>query len=287
MTTRSPISTRWLSRSLAAPGDAYEIANWHANRDSHRGTIRLLAQCAYAAFGAGAHGRIGNERFMNHLKPATYIDAIASGLRPIRMPKSVARIADGRNDDARAALAGRRGDGGGVPDSPRRRADRSVRAADRRSGRDGPPGLGRPEVAPDGAGTLLANDVCSRFCSRSGCRLQDWQAGASARGGHGGGGVPAFWHVLPSRSASFPSEPGLRPVKCDNAAEKSSPGEGNPCLSRSFFVCQRTERPDPSEGCFCPRSDGSASGANREGRPAGQCHRLDDRAGPGAAACGR
>ena len=34
---------------------------------------------AYAAFGAGAHGRIGSERFMNHLKPLTYIEAVEAG----------------------------------------------------------------------------------------------------------------------------------------------------------------------------------------------------------------
>jgi oxygen-independent coproporphyrinogen-3 oxidase len=61
----------------------YEIANWA--RDSRyvsRHNLIYWRNGAYAAFGAGAHGRLGNERFMNHLKPITYIEAVEAGVSP-------------------------------------------------------------------------------------------------------------------------------------------------------------------------------------------------------------
>jgi oxygen-independent coproporphyrinogen-3 oxidase len=61
----------------------YEIANWAREaRFASRHNLVYWRNGAYAAFGAGAHGRIGNERFMNHLKPLTYIEAVESGASP-------------------------------------------------------------------------------------------------------------------------------------------------------------------------------------------------------------
>ncbi len=61
----------------------YEIANWaRESRSWSRHNLVYWRNGAYAAFGAGAHGRLGNERFMNHLKPLTYIEAIESGASP-------------------------------------------------------------------------------------------------------------------------------------------------------------------------------------------------------------
>ena len=61
----------------------YEIANWaRESRFASRHNLVYWRNGAYAAFGAGAHGRIGNERFMNHLKPLTYIEAVESSLSP-------------------------------------------------------------------------------------------------------------------------------------------------------------------------------------------------------------
>ncbi len=61
----------------------YEIANWAREPQfASRHNLVYWRNGAYAAFGAGAHGRIGNERFMNHLKPLTYIEAIESGVSP-------------------------------------------------------------------------------------------------------------------------------------------------------------------------------------------------------------
>jgi oxygen-independent coproporphyrinogen-3 oxidase len=61
----------------------YEIANWAREaRCASRHNLVYWRNGAYAAFGAGAHGRIGNERFMNHLKPLTYIEAVESGASP-------------------------------------------------------------------------------------------------------------------------------------------------------------------------------------------------------------
>jgi len=61
----------------------YEIANWAREPQfASRHNLVCWRNGAYAAFGAGAHGRIGYERFMNHLKPLTYIEAIESGVSP-------------------------------------------------------------------------------------------------------------------------------------------------------------------------------------------------------------
>lgn len=61
----------------------YEIANWAREPQfASRHNLVYWRNGAYAAFGAGAHGRIGNERFMNHLKPLTYIEAVESGASP-------------------------------------------------------------------------------------------------------------------------------------------------------------------------------------------------------------
>lgn len=61
----------------------YEIANW-AREPGYAARHNLVywRNGAYEAFGAGAHGRIGNVRFMNHLKPLTWIEAIESGQSP-------------------------------------------------------------------------------------------------------------------------------------------------------------------------------------------------------------
>ncbi len=67
--------------TLGATGwSHYEIANWAQSPEfASRHNLVYWRNGAYAAFGAGAHGRIGSERFMNHLKPLTYIEAVESG----------------------------------------------------------------------------------------------------------------------------------------------------------------------------------------------------------------
>lgn len=61
----------------------YEIANFARSPGyASRHNLVYWRNGAYAAFGAGAHGRIGSERFMNHLKPLTYIEAVESGASP-------------------------------------------------------------------------------------------------------------------------------------------------------------------------------------------------------------
>ncbi len=70
--------------TLAAAGwTHYEIANWARLPEfASRHNLVYWRNGAYPAFGAGAHGRIGSERFMNHLKPLTYIEAIESSASP-------------------------------------------------------------------------------------------------------------------------------------------------------------------------------------------------------------
>ena len=73
--------------AMATMADAgwthYEIANWAREpRFASQHNAVYWRNGAYAAFGAGAHGRLGNERFMNHLKPLTYIEAVEMGASP-------------------------------------------------------------------------------------------------------------------------------------------------------------------------------------------------------------
>jgi oxygen-independent coproporphyrinogen-3 oxidase len=64
----------------SADWDHYEIANWAREPQfASRHNLVYWRNGAYAAYGAGAHGRIGSERFMNHLKPLTYIEAVEAG----------------------------------------------------------------------------------------------------------------------------------------------------------------------------------------------------------------
>ncbi len=61
----------------------YEIANWARSPEfASRHNLVYWRNGAYAAFGAGAHGRIGSDRFMNHLKPLTYVEAAEAGASP-------------------------------------------------------------------------------------------------------------------------------------------------------------------------------------------------------------
>lgn len=62
----------------------YEVANWsrHPDRKSRHNLV-YWRNGEYAAFGAGAHGRTGDVRVMNHLLPRAYIDAIDAGVSPV------------------------------------------------------------------------------------------------------------------------------------------------------------------------------------------------------------
>lgn len=58
----------------------YEIANFSKSPDLQSRHNRIYWRNGeYLGLGAGAHGRIGSERRMNHLLPRTYIDAIERG----------------------------------------------------------------------------------------------------------------------------------------------------------------------------------------------------------------
>jgi putative oxygen-independent coproporphyrinogen III oxidase len=58
----------------------YEVANWARDPSlQSRHNLNYWRNGEYAAFGAGAHGRIGSRRWMNHLRPVTYIEAIECG----------------------------------------------------------------------------------------------------------------------------------------------------------------------------------------------------------------
>jgi oxygen-independent coproporphyrinogen-3 oxidase len=58
----------------------YEIANFSRSPELQSRHNRIYWRNGeYLGLGAGAHGRIGSERRMNHLLPRTYIDAIVRG----------------------------------------------------------------------------------------------------------------------------------------------------------------------------------------------------------------
>jgi oxygen-independent coproporphyrinogen-3 oxidase len=62
----------------------YEVANWAQDPSfSSRHNAIYWRNGEYAGLGAGAHGRIGDRRTMNHLLPATYIAAIEAGESPV------------------------------------------------------------------------------------------------------------------------------------------------------------------------------------------------------------
>ncbi len=61
----------------------YEVANWARTSDqasTHNGIYWRNGE--YLGIGAGAHGRVGNQRTMRHLLPATYIGALEAGTSP-------------------------------------------------------------------------------------------------------------------------------------------------------------------------------------------------------------
>jgi oxygen-independent coproporphyrinogen-3 oxidase len=68
----------------------YEIANFArtADRQSRHNTI-YWRNGEYLGLGAGAHGRIGAERTINHLHPRAWIDAIGRGERGIANTESL------------------------------------------------------------------------------------------------------------------------------------------------------------------------------------------------------
>ncbi|MGH2535472.1 MAG: radical SAM family heme chaperone HemW [Thermomicrobiales bacterium] len=73
-----------IARLAAAGWTHYEVANWaRAPALASRHNAIYWRNGEYAGFGAGAHGRIGNRRTMNHLLPASYVAAIDAGESPV------------------------------------------------------------------------------------------------------------------------------------------------------------------------------------------------------------
>jgi oxygen-independent coproporphyrinogen-3 oxidase len=61
----------------------YEVANWARSEDVQSRHNRLYWRNAdYLGIGAGAHGTLAGQRRLNHLWPATYIEAVESGQPP-------------------------------------------------------------------------------------------------------------------------------------------------------------------------------------------------------------
>ncbi len=69
-----------MERLAAADWIHYEVANWSRERSLGSRHNRLYWRNGdYLGIGAGAHGHVGGERWMNHLLPATYCRAIENG----------------------------------------------------------------------------------------------------------------------------------------------------------------------------------------------------------------
>lgn len=75
---------RAISRLAEAGFRHYEVANWAATAGLESRHNRIYWRNGdYLGIGAGAHGHLAGIRTMNHLLPATYIDAIAAGRSPV------------------------------------------------------------------------------------------------------------------------------------------------------------------------------------------------------------
>lgn len=80
----------------------YEVANWARRSPADVTSVSLPERASrhnviywrngeYAAFGAGAHARIGDRRMMSHLLPARYIEAIETEQSPISNEERLTR----------------------------------------------------------------------------------------------------------------------------------------------------------------------------------------------------
>jgi oxygen-independent coproporphyrinogen-3 oxidase len=143
----------------------YEVANWARERSlESRHNAIYWRNGEYVGFGAGAHGRLGGVRSMNHLLPKTYIQAIEDGALATsnteELPSVTAmgetmmlglRLLD--EGISRSAFLARHGV----------ELDQTYGAAVRELSQ-----LGLLFVDEDGVrlthrGLMLANDVCARF----------------------------------------------------------------------------------------------------------------------------
>ncbi len=143
----------------------YEIANWAREpRFESRHNLVYWRNGAYAAFGAGAHGRIGDERFMNHLKPLTYIESVESG----RSPHSNTEFLPAELQMGETMMLGLRllEEGITAPEFETRHAVSLIQHFGRQIDELTALGLldwDGSRLRLTARGTLLANDVCARF----------------------------------------------------------------------------------------------------------------------------
>ena len=73
-----------LMRMEGAGWHHYEISNWARTRElTSRHNSLYWRNGEYVAIGAGAHGRIGSVRVMNHLLPRTWITMLETGGDPV------------------------------------------------------------------------------------------------------------------------------------------------------------------------------------------------------------
>jgi oxygen-independent coproporphyrinogen-3 oxidase len=149
----------------AAGWTHYEIANWARQPElASRHNLVYWRNGAYAAFGAGAHGRIGSERYMDHLKPLTYVEAVESG----ESPQSNTEFLDANLQMGETMMLGLRLLNEGVSATAFERRHRVLLLEHFGSQIDELSGFGLLDWDGDRLrltlrGTLLANDVCARF----------------------------------------------------------------------------------------------------------------------------
>ncbi|HET8524375.1 MAG TPA: radical SAM family heme chaperone HemW [Thermomicrobiales bacterium] len=143
----------------------YEVANWARDRSlESRHNAIYWRNGEYVGFGAGAHGRLGGCRSMNHLLPKTYIEAIEAGTLAIsnteQLPPATAmgetmmlglRLLD--EGVSRAAFVARHGV----------ELDQVYGDAIRELSQLGLLAVDRERVRLTHRGLMLANDVSARF----------------------------------------------------------------------------------------------------------------------------
>jgi oxygen-independent coproporphyrinogen-3 oxidase len=154
-----------ITRLTGAGWTHYEVANWARIPSlGSRHNLIYWRNGEYAGCGAGAHGRLGGTRTMNHLAPRAYIEAIEAGRSPISNHEELPE----RTHIAETMMLGLRllEEGVGVAEFEARHGrslDNMFAPAIRELA-----ALGMLDVTPEHIrlthrGLMVANDVCARF----------------------------------------------------------------------------------------------------------------------------
>jgi oxygen-independent coproporphyrinogen-3 oxidase len=81
----------WATERLAAAGfEQYEVSNWSKPGYACRHNVHYWRNLPYLGLGAGAHGYAAGIRYINTLRPVTYIERIEGQTAPLSFPLTAA-----------------------------------------------------------------------------------------------------------------------------------------------------------------------------------------------------